>query len=178
MDNCMLASTGSPDQTDNCGPGMVCIEEGCFPRCFQFCRSDQDCPTSACTRDVPAKTGHKVCDVPFADNCVPLPSGQNTGCGPANSAMACYISSSNPTHTICDCPVNAVGPNYPCTRSRECIKGLVCVDRGLGSATCLQVCKLSNNGTDCVSNPTAGACHQYTGIPAGQTPNPTYGFCL
>ena len=178
MDSCTPLSTTPPNESDNCAPGMVCIEEGCFPRCFQFCRNDQDCPASACTRDIPAHTGQKVCDVPFMDSCVPLPSGQNTGCGNANSAMACYISSTNPTHTVCDCPFNAVGANSPCSRSRDCIKGLVCVDRGLGQPTCLQVCKLSNNGSDCLSNPTAGACHPYTGIPLGQTPHPTFGFCF
>jgi hypothetical protein len=181
MDDCNeVILPDTPQQTDNCGPGLVCVNEGCFPRCFRFCRSDADCPGSSCTRDIGGQSsGHKVCDVPFMDSCVPLPSGQNTGCGPTTSTTVCYISSTNPQHTICDCPFNAVGSNYPCTRTRDCIKGLACVDRGDGSSpVCLQVCRRSMNGADCVSNPTPGACHPYTGIPAGQTPHPDFGFCL
>ena len=174
-----VIASGSPDQTDNCGPGLVCINEGCpFPRCFQFCRTDADCPASACTRDVGGLTsGQKVCEVPFADSCVPLPSALNTGCGPVTSGMACYISSASPTHTICDCPYNALPANSACTRSRECIRGLACVDKGDGSMPkCLQVCKLSNDGSDCPSG-TPGSCRPYTGIPFGQQPHPTFGFC-
>jgi hypothetical protein len=174
-----IDSVGDPAQTDNCAPGLVCLDDGCYPRCFQFCRVDADCPTSACTRELPGQPGgQKVCELPFMDTCVPLPGGQNTGCGSTIGNVACTLSSTNPTHTMCDCPTGAAGANVPCTRSNDCIKGLVCVDRNMGTPTCLQVCKLSNNGSDCVSNPTAGACHPYTGIPAGQTPNPTYGFCL
>jgi len=180
MQDCMEPiSPGTAAQTDNCGPGLVCVDQGCaFPRCFQFCKNDGDCPTSACSRDLgtTAPSTQKVCEVPFADTCVPLP--QNSGCGPASSGMACYLSSTNPSHTICDCPFNALMANQPCMRSRDCVRGLVCVDKGNGATpTCLQVCKLSNNGSDCPSV-TPGSCHPYTGIPGGQAPHPTYGYCL
>src|SRR6185503_15041888 len=68
--NCTIASSGTVDQTDNCGPGLVCVEDGCFPRCYQFCKSNADCVGSACTRDVGG--GQKVCDVAFMDACSPL----------------------------------------------------------------------------------------------------------
>src|SRR4051794_8602799 len=54
MQDCMEPiSAGTSSQTDNCGPGLVCVDQGCpFARCFQFCRGDDDCPTSACSRDL------------------------------------------------------------------------------------------------------------------------------
>ena len=181
MDDCTdPIEPGTAAQTDNCGPGLVCIVEGCFPRCFQFCKGDGDCPTSACTRDIGSLTsGPKVCEVPFMDACVPLPGGQNTGCGGTTSTTACYISSTNPTHTICDCPFNALPANSPCTRTRDCIRGLACVDRGTGAMpTCLQVCRLTDNGlNDCPAH-TAGSCHPYFGFPVGPVSNPLFGFCF
>jgi hypothetical protein len=177
---CTIASEGDDTQTDNCAQGFVCLADpACPARCFQFCRNDNECTNSSCTREVGRADGgvvRTVCDVPFVDSCVPLPGSQNSGCPSLN--MACYISSASPTHTICDCPFNAVGPGYPCTRTRECIPGLACVDRGNGGSICLQVCRLSDNGiTDCPSH-TAGACRMYTGNPPGATAHATYGFCM
>ena len=102
----------------------------------------------------------------------------NTGCGAAGGGMACYISSARPARTICDCPFGATPSNGPCTRSRDCIRGLACVDRGGPTPVCLQVCRLSDMGvTDCPSH-TTGSCRQYFGAPAGTTMNTTYGFCF
>ena len=181
MQDCMdVVSPGTKMQTDNCAQGTVCLDEGgCFPRCFQFCRTTTDCVNASCTRAVGGvKSGQKVCDVPFVDGCVPLPGGLNMGCGPATGTMACYISSSSPTHTICDCPFSNVGSNGACMRSRDCIKGLTCVDKGDGSSPiCLQVCRLADRGlNDCPSR-LDGSCHKYFGIPPGTDFNPTYGFC-
>jgi len=179
LQDCMeVLSPGTSMQTDNCALGSVCIDEGCYPRCFQFCQSDTDCANSSCSREVGGvDSGQKVCDVPFVD-CVPMPGGQNMGCGPATGTMACYLSSSDPTHTICDCPFKDVGSNGACMRSRDCIKGLACVDqRGDGSTpVCLQVCRLSDEGqTDCPSR-VRGSCHPYYGVPRTQ-PNPIFGYC-
>jgi hypothetical protein len=178
MQDCMeVLSSGTKQQTDNCAPGSVCIDEGCYPRCFQFCRNDGDCTNSSCTREVGgAGSGQKVCDVPFMDGCVPL--FQNTGCG---NTMACYISSSTPAHTICDCPFKDVGSNGACTRSRDCIRGLVCVDKGNGQQpVCLQVCRVDlpaiQNGSDCPSQ-VIGSCLPYRGIPPGTESNSKFGFC-
>src|SRR5262245_29740882 len=118
MQSCTIESNGSGAQTDNCAPGLVCLEDGCFARCFQFCKVNADCTDTTCTRDVGA--GQQVCDVPFVDTCVPLM--QNSGCGGGN--MACYLASNSPAHTICDCPFNAAGENSQCQRSRDCIRGL------------------------------------------------------
>ena len=173
MQFCQPLSISLPDQTDNCAPGQVCIEDGCFTRCYQFCRQDSDCVNAGCNREV-VEGGQKVCDVPFVDSCVPLPGSGNTGCG--GGTMACYLSSSHPNRTICDCPFNAVGPNGACTRTRDCVPGLACVDRGpMQPGQCLQVCRL--NTDDCnTGNP--ASCRAYTGRPAGTTMHSTYGFCF
>jgi len=175
MQSCTYESLGSNQQTDNCGPGLVCVDDECFPRCYKFCQTDNDCTTASCTRDIGG--GQKVCDVPFVDTCVPLMGGQNTGC--TGNTMSCYLSSTTPMHTICDCPQGASGPNGPCTKSRECNRGLACVDRGNGGTpTCLQVCRLNvDGGTDCNNGQ---VCHPYLGIPPGPpaNANANFGYCL
>jgi hypothetical protein len=177
MQGCEFESEGTEDQTDNCAPGLVCIrEQACFPRCFQFCKTDSDCTNSTCTRNVVGATagGQKVCDVPFVDSCAPLPGGQNTGCG-STATMACWLSSTSPMHTFCDCPFGDTGSNGPCTRTRECIQGLACVDRGTGEPPiCLQVCRLGSN--QCPSG-VAASCRPYFGNPRGTVAHPTFGYC-
>jgi len=180
MQDCTIESGGSGAQTDNCGPGLVCIEDGCFARCFQFCKKDGDCTNSTCTRDTVGAdggaTGQKVCDVPFVDSCIPLMGSQNMGCGTVG-AMSCYLSSTNPTHTICDCPQGASGPNGPCARSRECNRGLACVQLPNGlPPQCLQVCRLHvDGGNDCA--PLGQVCNPYVGIPRGTAANADFGYC-
>jgi hypothetical protein len=181
MQMCAIGSEGTAIQTDNCAPGLVCAQDqDCFARCFQFCESDNDCTNASCTREVGSRQGggvvRKVCDIPFVDTCVPLPSSQNTGCPGTNTA--CYLSSASPTHTICDCPFGAGGSGAPCTRTRECVRGLVCADSGNGAPACRQVCRLSMNGQDCLPVPMVGACRPYTGVPPGAVAHPTFGYCM
>jgi hypothetical protein len=176
MQSCTTESEGTGQQTDNCAPGLACLgEQSCFARCFQFCQNDGECANSTCTRDVvPGQAGgQKVCDVPFVDTCVPLLGAANTGCGPG--AMACWLSPTSPTRTFCDCPFGATPSNGPCTRTRDCVKGLTCVVPPTGqSAICLQVCRLGS--VECPSGNPA-SCRPYFGNPAGPVANPTYGYC-
>jgi hypothetical protein len=170
---CSVDSEGMTKQNDNCERGLICIaEQSCVARCFKFCRNDSECTDSTCTREVIAgQGGQKVCDVPFNDSCVP--SVGNTGCGAGT--MACWLSSTSPTHTFCDCPFGATPSNGLCTRTRDCVKGLACVDRGTGdNATCLQVCRLGS--MECPSGLPA-SCRPYYGNPRGPVPHPTFGYC-
>jgi len=174
MEACSINSDGFASQTDNCAPGLVCVADECTSRCYKFCQTDNDCTNSSCTRTIAG--GQKVCDVPFVDSCVPLMGSQNMGC--AGLIMSCYLSSANPPHTLCDCPQGASGPNGPCTRTRECNRGLACVDRGNGAPICLQVCRLNPDaGSDCTGGQ---VCHPYLGIPPGpvSNANPNFGYCL
>jgi hypothetical protein len=175
MQSCTPDSEGMGRQSDNCEPGLVCIgEQSCFARCFKFCKNDGDCTNATCTREVVVgQGGQKVCDVPFVDTCVPLLGSANTGCGPG--AMACWLSSASPTHTLCDCPFGATPSNGPCTRTRDCVQGLTCVVPRAGEpSVCLQVCRLGS--TECPGNNPA-SCRQYFGNPPGPVPHPTFGYC-
>lgn len=165
---CTIMNQGLPSQTDDCGAGLACIEDGCNRRCYKRCGSDGDCTNSTCSREV---SGGLVCDVPFVD-CSPV--GMTSGCA-GSMAVACYLSSSTPTRTICDCPFNAVGANSDCAHSRDCIRGLACVDRG-GRSQCLQVCRIGHD-MDCPGG-LPGSCHPYTGSPAGTDENQVYGYCF
>jgi hypothetical protein len=155
--------------TDTCGPGLVCMTDQCFGRCYQFCRADKDCPNSFCSRNAPG--GLMACDVPNADNCNPI--GNSTNC--PNSAPGCYISFNHPEHTLCDC-AGGIFPGNPCTGSRSCLPGgLVCVDptHDGGTSLCLPVCQL-DGGSGCAGG---AACIPYTGSSPSNNPNPRYGYC-
>jgi hypothetical protein len=160
-------------QRDNCGPGLVCLDDNCGGRCYAYCRTDDDCggsAVSACARTGPG--GLMVCDVPNVDSCNPV-AGSSANC-PKNN-QGCYISYSRPTHTLCDCP-GGIRLGYPCTGSRSCLFGALCVDAtGSGTPTCQRVCRLANSAQDCQAPQT---CQIYVGNSASNPPNPTFGFCL
>lgn len=170
----MISFEGTSNQTDNCQPGLVCLEDFCGKRlCHAFCRSDADCPNAACARDV--GSGNRICDVPFVDTCAPLPGSNNTGCGAVSMNAGCYLSSSHPTHTVCDCPNGDKPANADCSRSRECLPGLVCVDPNGAGSICLRVCRLAGPQSDC---PLGQSCREYRGTNLSNSPHPTYGYCF
>src|SRR5262249_29943923 len=74
---CNISSLNLPAQTDDCSPGLVCLNDACNARCYKFCKTDMDCPNSTCTKD--AGGGVKVCDVQ-AVTCNPIKTnGMPTG---------------------------------------------------------------------------------------------------
>lgn len=160
-EGCSIASLGSASQTDDCAPGLVCLQDACGERCYAFCRSDADCPGSTCTRD--AGGGVKVCDVQ-ATACNPIKNDMPTGCPTA--AQACFLLSST-DRTACDCP--GAGPaNSMCSVSRDCFPGLACVDPdGMGNAICRPVCSLAAGANDCAAGMTC--------TPIGGSQK--YGYC-
>jgi hypothetical protein len=170
LEPCQIQGAGTAGQTDPCAPGLVCLEDSCggggVGRCYQFCRADGDCTNAPCNRD--AGGGFKVCDVPY-DECVPLAVPNNSGC--PGGAIGCYLSTSDPSKTICDCQwPPGLGETDICTLSRQCNPGLVCVDtNGQGFTRCTRVCRL-NVPTDC----SLGTCAKYI---VGGVENSTYGFC-
>jgi hypothetical protein len=164
-----LGQLDSCDPTnDLCGPGLLCLNDSCFGRCYQFCSVDADCPNSFCSRSAPG--GLKLCDVPNAD-CNPIGLANNC---PA-AAPGCYISFNHPEHTICDCG-GGTSPSAACSGSRSCLPGgLLCVDptNDGGTSFCQPVCQL-DGGAGC---PGSVPCHPYTGSSPSNTPNPKYGYC-
>jgi hypothetical protein len=126
-------------QTDNCDPGLVCVMESCGNSCAKFCRTDADCPGATCTRSLAG--GFKACDVQ-ASTCNPVTMLMGAAC-PA-SAQECYLSSTTPDRTICDCPVGCQGNGASCGDSRECLPGLTCADPTNGNdLRCHPACSLT-----------------------------------
>jgi hypothetical protein len=141
-ESCDISSLKAASQTDNCAPGLVCFTDSCGARCYQFCKTDADCPMSTCTRD--AGGGVKICDVQ-ATTCNPVKNnGQPTGC-PA-VVQGCYLSATLGDRTVCDCEFMAGGTNASCTIPRDCFPGLTCVGP-VGSSVCRPACTLGS--TDC-----------------------------
>jgi hypothetical protein len=160
---CDIASSGLAAQTDNCAPGLVCFGDACGARCYRFCKTDNDCPMSTCTRD--AGGGVKICDVQ-ATACNPINNKMPTGC--PGDAQGCYLSSTVTDRTVCDCPFKAQPINGTCVLSRDCLPGLACVDvNGSGSGgLCRPVCGLVAGAND----PCPGSCMALKG-------SKKYGYC-
>jgi hypothetical protein len=161
-DACTIASDGA---SDSCSPGLTCMMDGCGNRCYAYCRSDQDCPMSACNRD--AGGGQKVCDVLHV-SCNPVKTVPATwGCPLVNDG--CYLSPTAVDVTLCDCPFggNGGGIGAACKLPRECDAGLVCIDpTGGNNFLCHQVCSLTGANT-CLLG---GACRPLN-------LSAKYGFC-
>jgi len=175
---CVIQSQGTDNQTDNCAPGQVCVTDNCARHCYQYCRNDNDCTNAACDREV-VDGGQKACDVPYVQGCVPLQGSANTGCGPVTGTMNCYLSSAHPDKTLCDCPAGAGGPTAPCKHSRDCNRGLACVDRQDGfPPQCLAVCDRTVDAGTAACNNMPGSCHPYYGNPMGTVAHPRFGYCF
>jgi hypothetical protein len=152
--SCSPVSEGESAQTDDCEPGLVCVEESCGTLCVRFCRADKDCPNSTCTRMLPG--GLMGCDVPpSACNPVTALDGGATNC--AAAAQGCYLSPTATDQTFCDCPAHAQPPGTACTDSRDCVRGLTCVDAtGGNNFLCHITCTLVGPTSGCQGTET---CH-------------------
>jgi len=165
--SCLVSASGTPAQSDDCQPGLVCVADGCGGgRCYRFCRTNADCPGSACSRD--AGGGVEICDVPFAV-CDPIGGGARAGC-PSTGGIAegCYLAGAGaPDQTLCDCPFGGQRENDTCATSRDCLPGLVCVDSaGTSDLRCQPACVLQGNG---------GCSNGRTCVAIGAAA--TYGYC-
>lgn len=163
---CAITNRGEPDQSDNCAPGGICVDD-CFQSvCYRVCGSDADCPGSSCTRTA-GTSGTKVCEVTFT-TCDPHAQDGMQGC---NAPTTCYLLSSTATasgdsRTVCDCSTGAQGPGDPCTDSRDCFPRLVCPPASVpGGGACRQVCDPSALLTGC----TLSTCYPY---------GPRWGYCF
>jgi hypothetical protein len=166
-DTCEPASTDTDQQTDACAPGLVCVDRSCKNECAKLCRSDADCPGSTCTREY--ATGFNVCDVKAAD-CNPVTALGPTRC--PGLAQGCYVSAVVPDRTVCDCPFKAVGLGKACKVSRDCLRGLVCVDAtGTTDFRCYIACSLTGATSGC-----SGAQPNCRPIPTNPA-SMKYGFC-
>lgn len=148
-ETCTIMNRGQADQSDDCQTGSVCMDD-CLPQshCYHICSSDNDCPTSACTRMFGAV---RICEISFG-TCDPKNGHQ--GC---DAADGCYLLSSQTSGGdspgVCDCSMDARAPGEACTDSRQCIPGLVCPPAtALGGGACRYVCDITAAATGCALN--------------------------
>lgn len=162
-DTCEIVSSGSELQTDQCAPGLVCVDLACKSQCAKLCRVDGDCPGSTCTRNY--VTGFKICDVKAVD-CNPVRALGATKC--PGTAQGCYLSATITDRTVCDCPGASQAEGKTCMLSRDCLPGLACVDAtGTTDFRCYIVCSLQGATSGCTG---AQTCHALNG-------STKYGYC-
>jgi hypothetical protein len=151
-ETCTIMNRGQADQSDDCETSAVCMDD-CLPQshCYHICSSDNDCPTSACTRMFGAV---RICEIAFG-SCDPKDGHQ--GCDAADS---CYLlaSAQAPTggdRVVCDCSMDARAPGEACTDSRQCIAGLVCPPSTvLGGGVCRYICDTTAAASGCAVSAT------------------------
>ena len=127
-----------PTQTDHCGPGLVCLEDSAaavvrallpvLPQRRGLHRTRLHARRRRAMRRAEGLR-RSVHGPAFRSG------NGNTGCS-GRGAIACYLSSTNPTTAICDCPFNAwLERDGPLHAHARVPRGLVCVDRGRTGAS-------------------------------------------
>jgi hypothetical protein len=143
-ETCDHTSAGTVKRSDNCSPGLICVDGNSASVCLKLCRTDADCgvgTNSKCeTRPIEVPTGSfkaKVCGLPPTP-CDPT-LGLGSGCPPAR---VCYLVTSDKAAgdtTICEFTSGEIR-NMACTYSRECLAGSTCATAGMGAGYCRPVC--------------------------------------
>jgi hypothetical protein len=141
---------------DDCGPGLVCLQESCgtaLGRCYRYCRDASMCGASGVCGtpiDLPGATttNQRVCNL--GDS--PCDAFARTGC--PDPALNCYVT--GPSHTTCDCPA---GGNHAqgevCNGYNDCALGLACLQVG-GASRCYKLCRSASDCPSCMTLGTAG----------------------
>lgn len=133
---------------EECGPGLVCVQESCgtnLARCRRMCRDATVCAEgAACTHPVllanQTQSGQRACDL-GDEPCDPYAA---TGC--PDPALHCYVT--GPSRTSCDCASGAeLTEGQTCSAYNDCAVGLACIQAG-GSSRCMQLCQ---SITDCLT---------------------------
>lgn len=139
---CDISGAGTPQRSDNCGPGLIGIAGNNGAYCLKLCRGDADCDAgSRCEQrsiDAGGAVMASVCGLPKA-GCDPFPDSASSGC-PAN--RVCYLvaeSEQAGDTTVCEIS-SGDRHNTSCKFSRECLVGYTCPTTGPGAGICRPVC--------------------------------------
>jgi hypothetical protein len=110
-DSCSPAYVGLSKRSDDCAPGLVCVQGNMGSTCFQLCAGGE-------LRNIdPGGPPEMVCPLPPVA-CDPV---SNTGCQPY---WTCYRQAGV---IGCDPVSGGQRPRESCTYSRDCFPGLECV---------------------------------------------------
>jgi hypothetical protein len=135
---CDAFGAGTSTRTDNCVPGLVCVDGNVGATCLRRCPTGTECGATSCENrqvDLQVAATSPVCGLP-ATTCDPV---ESTGC-PAG--QICYLEAGR---TICEITSGEV-VNGSCLHSRECLLHFTCAAGGPGTGRCLRACA---NGTAC-----------------------------
>jgi len=160
--SCSPVNRGTPERSDDCQPGLVCVDFDTTSSCLKLCRDDGDCPPGVqCEQrklDISGTVSVSVCGVATTD-CDPTAV---TSICP--SGTTCYLAP--PAGTICDPSSGGLSTNSDCVYPRECLPTLTCPSTGMGRGTCHPVCDSTVTPAKCPPNTTC--------IKVG---NLRYGYC-
>ena len=143
--------------TDDCGPGLACLEETCgtnLGRCYRYCRDGAGCGASgvcamAVLRPDGTESGQRAC----ALGASPCDAIARTGC--PDPALNCYVT--GPNQTICDCPGGrdrAVGET--CNGYNDCALGAWCLSVAGAASRCYKLCRSTADCAGCMPQGTSG----------------------
>ena len=142
-ETCDHLNVGTVKRSDNCAPGLICVDGNSASVCLKLCRADTDCgvgTNNKCEKRPievpPGSFKAKVCGLPPTP-CDPT-LGQGSGCPPAR---VCYLVTPDKTAgdtTVCEFTSGESRPSTACTYSRECFQGSTCAPVGAGY--CRPVC--------------------------------------
>lgn len=153
FEECHIQREGTKDQSDDCGPGQICLrpsgsEEVKF--CFRLCATSADCIRAECGSRPLFSAGPpvNVCDPPYvqvgAGACDPL---VGNSCGDGRYCFLVQGDDLGHSRTVCEYSMgngrDEPPPPAECQSARDCFFQFTCVD-----GACRRVCQ---GGSTCDS---------------------------
>ena len=167
-ETCDVLNAGTAKRTDNCLPGLLCVEGNADAICMKLCRGDADCAAgvSCESRRIEPTSAYSttVCGLPAA-TCNPL-SGAVSQC---QGARTCYLitGAGAADRTVCDISSGDSTNGASCKLPSDCLPGWTCPLSGDGASRCQPVC--SHDSTPPNACPRGLTCRTGSG---------TYDICL
>lgn len=152
---CSPSNRGTPNRTDDCAAGLVCVDGNGPSLCLRNCDDPTVCDQGPCEQRQVEIDGPlvNVCGL-GSQTCDPVHQNQPPAC-PAG--RICYVAAGT---TICEFQ-SGDKRSTACSYARECLPGFTCPADGLGSGYCRRIC---NDVVPCdqgTCQPIAGSAFGY-----------------